>query len=533
MLLPLLLACRPPAPPATRHLPDPSGIEPLALPAGPGAATPRLSADDDALLMSWQEAGTVRTARLEEAWSVPVVVTDAAGLMTNWADFPSVAVGDGELLAHWLENQGESHHAYGVQLARSTDGGRSWTPLGSPHDASATEHGFVSILPVGDHFQLFWLDGRETEAGGAMTLRTAAVTDGVIGPSEILDERVCDCCGTAAALIDGQPAVLYRDRSEAEQRDIGLVTLRDGAWQPPVQIADDGWLIPGCPVNGPSLAASEAEPVAAWFTAARKTPQVRLSFARDRPRIVASGEGVLGRVALLMEDEDTALVSWLEAANAEQASIQLRRVHRDGRMGEPLSIGHTAASRGSGFPQLAWHGGRIVAAWTVPGEPSRVEAVRIMPGAVPPLEAVDGGQVALSPTALRLPTLPPRLDGAPVVLDPDRPVLLNLWATWCGPCREELSDLAALQERHPDLQVIAVSIDDLEHSAQVRAMVAERATGLTVLHGGDAPAVELGVTVLPTTVLFGAAGEAMWSVEGRFDPADLEAILEVAPETAP
>jgi thiol-disulfide isomerase/thioredoxin len=40
-----------------------------------------------------------------------------------------------------------------------------------------------------------------------------------------------------------------------------------------------------------------------------------------------------------------------------------------------------------------------------------------------------------------------------------RVVVLNLWATWCAPCIEELPSLLALQRKMPDVQIIAVSMD--------------------------------------------------------------------------
>ncbi len=55
------------------------------------------------------------------------------------------------------------------------------------------------------------------------------------------------------------------------------------------------------------------------------------------------------------------------------------------------------------------------------------------------------------------------MDGTPVSLDDYRGkvVLLNIWATWCGPCREEMPSMQRLREEldDPDFKVVAVSVD--------------------------------------------------------------------------
>ena len=48
---------------------------------------------------------------------------------------------------------------------------------------------------------------------------------------------------------------------------------------------------------------------------------------------------------------------------------------------------------------------------------------------------------------------------------PGKPILINLWATWCAPCREELSRLVELQKEDQDLVVLALSVDLLDEQA--------------------------------------------------------------------
>ncbi len=59
-------------------------------------------------------------------------------------------------------------------------------------------------------------------------------------------------------------------------------------------------------------------------------------------------------------------------------------------------------------------------------------------------------------------------DGATFTLSEARgtPVVVNLWASWCPPCREEIPDISAFAESHPEVQVIGVAVEDSERSAR-------------------------------------------------------------------
>lgn len=365
--------------------------------------------DGGRLLLTWLEpspAGTtvaagaprLRLAGLEHGrWSEPSTVVADPTLFANWADFPSVARGrDGFLLAHWLAKNGAGTYAYSIELARSTDGGKSWRRLGRLHDdATETEHGFVSLVPEGEGLRAFWLDGRSTSTGGAMALRTARVGS-TVGVGELLDDRVCDCCQTAAAATDAGPVVVYRDRSGEEIRDIAAIARAAGRWTAPRPVFQDGWKIPGCPVNGPMVAARGNELAVAWFAGVSPSgagPRVALAFSRAasdgfEPPLVLESQDSLGRVALVLDGDGSAVVSWLAEAAPGTAELRLRRVSRDGRKSRLLRLATTTAGRASGFPRLALADGGLFVAWVEVGADKNASRLRVaeLPSGTLPLE---------------------------------------------------------------------------------------------------------------------------------------------------
>ena len=194
----------------------PIAIDP---PAGSGATSPNVIASGDAILLTWLEpvddkrsAHRLRFAQLAHgAWTQPTTIAEGATIFANWADVPSaVRAADRTLVAHWAEKSGSEPDAYDVVLARSKDDGATWQRLGRPHtDATATEHGFVSLVPDGDGVLALWLDGRAMAGGkeGATTIRAARVGE-TFGDETLVDDRVCDCCSTSAAMTTDGPVIV-------------------------------------------------------------------------------------------------------------------------------------------------------------------------------------------------------------------------------------------------------------------------------------------------------------------------------------
>lgn len=104
-----------------------------------------------------------------------------------------------------------------------------------------------------------------------------------------------------------------------------------------------------------------------------------------------------------------------------------------------------------------------------------------------------------------------------------KPVLVNLWASWCVPCVKELPTLQALGNKGA-ISVIAVS-QDMAPRSSVDAFIAKhRLDDLEVWHDPKmALSGSLGVQVLPSTILYGADGKEVWRYTGDLDWAGPEA----------
>lgn len=86
-----------------------------------------------------------------------------------------------------------------------------------------------------------------------------------------------------------------------------------------------------------------------------------------------------------------------------------------------------------------------------------------------------------------------------------KPVVLNFWATWCGPCRAEMPDLVALHESDPDLVVLEVNVG--EELSAVEEFASEFGMNMTVvLDEEDIVRRAYQVRNMPTTVFIRADG---------------------------
>jgi peroxiredoxin len=103
------------------------------------------------------------------------------------------------------------------------------------------------------------------------------------------------------------------------------------------------------------------------------------------------------------------------------------------------------------------------------------------------------------------------------------PVLLNLWATWCVPCRKETPFLQTVHEQYVSrgLQVVGVSTDTRAALADVQDFLDEFGVTYRILHDPDARSMDLFSAIgLPATYLIGTDGVILWAHLGPVDEDD-------------
>ena len=347
-------------------------------------AQPNLVSYNGSLSLSWISSKEENKAFLNYSqykkgrWIKPQVIASGSDWFVNWADFPAHAINQDLIITSHLKKSASGTYTYDVILnLQKLSGEKIRENFLLNTDGVKAEHGFVSIMANNEKgFFITWLDGRNTIGKKLegdhkpMTIRFAEITDkgDVIKESE-LDASTCDCCQTSIAITNDGPIVVYRDRSEEEVRDIYIVKNINGTWEKPNAVHDDGWIINGCPVNGPKVAVNSKNLAVSWFTVSNNHPLVNVSFSKNNGNsfgapLKVNDHDAIGRVDVAFLNDEEVIVSYMEVDDIG-TYLRIKKVSFDGKISEPITISKIDGGRNTGVPQLEIIDSEIFIVWTI------------------------------------------------------------------------------------------------------------------------------------------------------------------------
>jgi thiol-disulfide isomerase/thioredoxin len=203
-------------------------------------------------------------------------------------------------------------------------------------------------------------------------------------------------------------------------------------------------------------------------------------------------------------------------------------------LAEPLDI---LDVRDGGFMPAVGLGAAIVAAaWIAWRRPGR---------RIPLLAALGAGVLVWGLGAAALGHWPPRqrlpelelatLEGRTMRLPsvPGKPVVVNLWASWCPPCRREMPVLARAQAELPDVEFLFANQGEAADAVKSYLSAEQLLLRNVLLDSTTALARQSNAPGLPTTLFFNARGELVDRRSGELSPATLAQRLERLRQDAP
>ena len=372
----------------------PISIHATAVPVQGESGQAQLTSSGRGVILSWLErqdaSATLKFSELSSGkWSDARTIASSDRWFVSEADTPTVMrMSDGTLVATVSPLIDLRLEAYDLRLMYSRDDGTTWSAPISPYqDKTRTQHGFASLVELpGRSLGVAWLDGRDQELNPADQLRESMDVRFASFDSQwkrtaesSINQRVCQCCQTAAAVTADGPVVAFRDRTDKEIRDIHLTRREQDTWTDAVAVHADNWQIEACPVNGPALSARGRDVAIAWFTAAGGNGHAYAAFSQDAGRTWAEpirlDDGTsLGQVDIELLEDGSAIATWLEFAN-ERNQVRARQVKPSRERSTSIVLAGEGEPRVSGYPRVARYGNEIVFVWSEStGGPQEVKA---------------------------------------------------------------------------------------------------------------------------------------------------------------
>lgn len=107
-----------------------------------------------------------------------------------------------------------------------------------------------------------------------------------------------------------------------------------------------------------------------------------------------------------------------------------------------------------------------------------------------------------------------------------RILLVNFWASWCGPCDAEADDLQHIAETYRKRGVIVVGLNIQDAATDARGFIKRHKITFPIVRGGPDDKVAWGVSGFPESFIVGVDGKISVHIPGQIDPDTLKALLD-------
>lgn len=220
---------------------------------------------------------------------------------------PKIAVKmDGTLVAVYETSAPtkENNFAGNIKYLSSSNKGKSWSSPQYLHadTTPGKSHSFASIGRLSDgEIGACWLDVALGNGKGGRPVKFAKTIGNKGFANEIIvDTAACQCCRTAISSDDlGNISILFRDILSDSIRDMSVATsVNNGnSFNSAVPFTNDGWVVNGCPHNGPSVVNEGGNTYATWFTGGSRNGIYYAALNKehkitDRKKITSNGRNI-------------------------------------------------------------------------------------------------------------------------------------------------------------------------------------------------------------------------------------------------
>ena len=93
-------------------------------------------------------------------------------------------------------------------------------------------------------------------------------------------------------------------------------------------------------------------------------------------------------------------------------------------------------------------------------------------------------------------------------------VVLDFWATWCGPCKRAMPGMQKMHDKYKDRGVVVIGMNTFDRSGDPAAYMKKQGYDYTLLLNTDSAAEKYGVRSIPTFFVAGADGKLAWQGSG-------------------